>query len=122
MTEKKDIVEDLIEKAKPLLSNLSFGAVMGYCSARALKTVGKALSVIIGVGFISLQTAVSAGFIEVDWEKIRVSFVKQIDSDADGQVTAGDAKAYWKKFKQVMTYKIPAAGGFSLGFLYGVRN
>ena len=30
-------------------------------------------------------------------------------------------QTYWKKFKALMTNKIPSAGGFSFGFLYGVR-
>jgi uncharacterized membrane protein (Fun14 family) len=41
--------------------------------------------------------------------------------DKDGKVTAEDVIEYWKVLKKVLTYKLPSAGGFSLGFLYGVR-
>ena len=44
--EKKDQdpVERAIELAKPVLSQLSFGAVMGYCSGTAMKKIGKAVA------------------------------------------------------------------------------
>jgi uncharacterized membrane protein (Fun14 family) len=121
MTEKKDLVEQAIEKAKPILQNLGFGAVMGYCSGMAMKKVGKMLAVTIGVGFIALQTVVSLGYIKVDWDKVKVHFVKSVDTTGDGVLNADDAKVYWQKFKKLMTNKIPSAGGFSFGFLYGVR-
>ena len=120
--EKKDAVETALDTLKPILSNLSFGAVMGYCSGTALKKVGKALAVVIGVGFIGLQTAVSAGYIEVNWENVRVTFVNKIDTTGDGKLDFEDAKTYWKMLKKLLTNKIPSAGGFSLGFLYGVRS
>jgi uncharacterized membrane protein (Fun14 family) len=121
MTGKKDIVEEAIEKAKPVLANLSFGAVMGYCSGVALQKVGKALALLVGIGFVGLQTAASFGYIVIDWEKVRIDVVKSVDTTSDGTVSIEDAQAYWKKLKTLLTNKIPSAGGFSLGFLYGVR-
>lgn len=122
MTEKKDYVEQAIEKAKPFLQKLGFGSVMGYCSGLAMKKVGKALAVTIGVGFIALQTVVSLGYIEVDWNKLRLDFVKKVDKTGDGKLNADDAKVYWQKLRALLTNKIPSAGGFSLGFLYGVKT
>ena len=122
MTEKKDLVEQAIDKLKPILSNLSFGAVMGYCSGTAMKKVGKALAVVIGIGFIGLQSAASAGYIEVDWHKISGGIVAKMDVTGDGKVDTEDVKAYWKKIRGVLTNKVPAAGGFSLGFMYGVKS
>jgi uncharacterized membrane protein (Fun14 family) len=121
MTENKDIIERAIDQAKPILSNLSFGAIMGYCSGSAMKKVGKALAVVIGVGFIGLQTAVSAGYIEVDWAKISGGLLTKMDATGDGKFDGEDVKAYWKKIRAVLTNKVPAAGGFSLGFMYGVK-
>ena len=153
MTEAKDAVETAIDKLKPIMAKLSFGAIMGYCSAMALKKVGKALAVVVGVGFIGLQTAVSTGYLAVDWTKISDDIKKSADTNADGKIDTEDMKVrtsrlcqttspihrcmsrlltlticlldcsqvYWKKFKSIMTHKIPSAGGFSFGFLYGVR-
>ena len=39
----------------------------------------------------------------------------------DGKLDVEDAKAWWRKVKALLTHKVPSAGGFSLGFLYGVR-
>jgi uncharacterized membrane protein (Fun14 family) len=126
MTESKkeptDAIEKLLDKAKPIIAKISFGGVMGYCSGTALKKVGKALAFVIGCGFIGLQVAVSSGYIDVDWNKVRDDAVGKMDSDKDGKLTAADAKEYWKKLRALLTNKIPGAGGFGLGFLYGVKH
>ena len=41
--------------------------------------------------------------------------------DGDGELTVKDAKVYWSKVKKILTYNLPSAGGFSLGFMYGLR-
>mmetsp|Transcript_3244 Transcript_3244/g.3602 ORF Transcript_3244/g.3602 Transcript_3244/m.3602 type:complete len:122 (-) Transcript_3244:375-740(-) len=110
-----------LEKAKPILAKLSFGSIVGYCSAAAAKTVGKAAAVLAGLSFIVVQSAVYSGYVEVDWEKIQGDAIKKIDTDGDGQITVDDAKNYWGKVKQILTNKIPSAGGFSIGFMYGLQ-
>ena len=122
MTEKKDVIETLIEKSKPVIGNLTFGCVMGYCSGVALQKVGKALAVVVGMGFVGLQGAAHLGYIQIDWEKIRISVVNSMDQNKDGKINTEDVKVYWKQFKKVMVHRVPSAGGFSLGFLYGVRS
>merc|ERR1712130_123500 len=122
MTENKDPVEEALEKAKPLLAQASFGGVMGYCSGMALKKVGRAVAFLVGVTFIGLQTAVSMGYIDVDWSKVKDDAVKTIDKTGDGKLDVEDAKEYWRILKDMLTNKLPSAGGFSLGFLYGVRS
>jgi len=44
------------------------------------------------------------------------------DTDGDGELTTADLKNYWITVKKVLTNKIPSAGGFSIGFLYGVKH
>ena len=119
--EKPDAVEKLLDKAKPLFAKISFGGVMGYCSGTALKKVGKSLAFVIGCGFIGLQVAVSTGYIDVDWTKVKDDAIKKADIDKDGKLTSNDAKEYWKKLKALLTNKIPGSAGFGLGFMYGVR-
>lgn len=87
----------------------------------ALKTIGKAVAVLVGITFIGLQSAASMGYIEIDWEKIRLSIKSKVDTNEDGALNTDDMKEYWRRFKKLMTNKLPDAGGFSLGFLYGVR-
>lgn len=87
----------------------------------ALKKIGKAVAFVIGVGFIGVQSAVHAGYINVDWGKIQEDAIKPIDTTGDGKLDIEDAKVWWKKLKALLTKELPGAGGFSLGFLTGVR-
>ena len=89
---KKDLVEEAIEKAKPVLAKISFGAVMGYCSGIALKKVGKMLAFIVGLGFIGLQTAQSTGYLAVDWSKIVDDLKMKADTNDDGGIDGEDVK------------------------------
>jgi uncharacterized membrane protein (Fun14 family) len=82
MVEHKDTdpVEQALEKLKPVLQQVSFGSVVGYCSGTALKKIGKAMAFVIGVGFISLQSAANAGYIDVNWGKLQEDAIKPIDT------------------------------------------
>jgi len=42
--------------------------------------------------------------------------------DADGKLTAKDAKEYWRRFKDIMITRLPGASGFSMGFAFGVKH
>mmetsp|Transcript_25181 Transcript_25181/g.62079 ORF Transcript_25181/g.62079 Transcript_25181/m.62079 type:complete len:125 (-) Transcript_25181:237-611(-) len=116
-----DPVESALDKLKPIVSKISFGSVVGYCSGMALKKVGKAVAFVIGVGFIGVQSAVYSGYITVDWGKVSGDAMKPLDTTGDGKVDIEDAKEWWKRLKAMLTSELPGAGGFSLGFLTGVR-
>ena len=120
---KDDVVSQALEKAGPAFANLSFGGLMGFCSGMALKKIGRAMAIVIGTGFVALQLAVSSGYIEgVNYTKIRDDCAKTLDINKDGKLDEKDAKEWWEIFKNVMVHKLPSAGGFSLGFLYGVKT
>uniref|UniRef100_A0A7S1Z4Q8 Uncharacterized protein n=1 Tax=Trieres chinensis TaxID=1514140 RepID=A0A7S1Z4Q8_TRICV len=119
-SDASDAISKALDKMKPAMSKMTFGAFVGYCSGVAAKKVGKAIAAAIGMGFIALQGAVYTGYVEVDWKKVQNDAVTKIDTDADGKITIDDAKTYWQKLKKILTNKVPDAGGFSLGFLYGV--
>ena len=80
MVENNDPVETTIDKLKPMISQISFGSFVGYCSGTALKRIGKVIAFAIGVSFIGLQSAVSAGYIDVNWEKVQEDAIKPIDT------------------------------------------
>mmetsp|Transcript_25182 Transcript_25182/g.62081 ORF Transcript_25182/g.62081 Transcript_25182/m.62081 type:complete len:89 (-) Transcript_25182:41-307(-) len=75
-----DPVESALDKLKPIVSKISFGSVVGYCSGMALKKVGKAVAFVIGVGFIGVQSAVYSGYITVDWGKVSGDAMKPLDT------------------------------------------
>jgi uncharacterized membrane protein (Fun14 family) len=81
MVENKDNdpVTAALEKAKPIISQMSFGSIMGFCSGYALKKVGKAAAVVVGCGFVALQTAASYGYIKLDWARISDDAQKTLD-------------------------------------------
>jgi uncharacterized membrane protein (Fun14 family) len=119
---KQDMVQQALATVKPVVGNVTFGTVMGYCSATAMKKIGQVLAILVGITFVSLQVAVHSGYIQVDWNKIQIGFKEKIDATGDGKINMDDAKVYWKKVKEVLTHRLPAAGGFSFGFLYGLRS
>jgi uncharacterized membrane protein (Fun14 family) len=46
----------------------------------AFRRVGRAFGVVVGIGFMGVQAASSAGYLEVDWEKIKVDVIKPLDA------------------------------------------
>jgi uncharacterized membrane protein (Fun14 family) len=81
MVENKpdDAIERALEQLKPILSKLSFGMFAGYTSGYATKKIGKVAAVLVGVGFIFLQSLAAAGYIEIDWLKVQDTAVKRMD-------------------------------------------
>lgn len=77
---KPDAVESALQKATPFLSNITFGGLMGFTSGYALKKVGKALAVVVGVAFIAMQGAVYGGYLDINWAKIKDSSVQKVDT------------------------------------------
>ena len=69
-----------IEAAKPILAKASFGSVVGFCSGYAVKQAGKLAAVVIGTGFIAVQTAASLGYIDVNWTKVKDDAIKSVDT------------------------------------------
>lgn len=75
-----DTILTTIDAAKPILAKISFGSMMGYCSGYAMKKIGRVAAVVLGCGFIAVQTCVSYGYLDVDWEKVRNDAVKRVDT------------------------------------------
>jgi len=61
-----------------------------------------------------------SGYVSVDWKKLQDDAVSKVDVDGDGELTVSDAKVYWEKAKKILTLNIPSAGGFTMGFMYGL--
>jgi len=75
-----DAMTIAIDAAKPIIAKISFGSVLGYCSGYAVKEVGKVAAVILGAGFIAVQTCVSYGYIQVDWDKVKDDAIRKVDT------------------------------------------
>mmetsp|Transcript_6132 Transcript_6132/g.14883 ORF Transcript_6132/g.14883 Transcript_6132/m.14883 type:complete len:126 (-) Transcript_6132:1558-1935(-) len=117
-----DIVQQFIDKNKDSFGQIGFGGAMGYCSGMAFRRVGKIFGLMIGVGFMGLQTAKSYGYIDVDWNKIKGDAIAPLDLNKDGKVDGKDVEVFWKKSQAILKDSIPESGGFSAGFLLGARR
>ena len=73
------IDDKILEKARPIAANVTFGGLMGFCSGFALKKTGKAIAYLVGITFVALQIAVAYGYINVNWAKIEDDTMKKLD-------------------------------------------
>ena len=80
MDDNKDAMSKAIDKLKPVITQLSFGSVMGYCSGYATKKIGKAAAFAVGVGFICMQGLVSTGYLNINWGKVKDDAIKSVDT------------------------------------------
>jgi uncharacterized membrane protein (Fun14 family) len=92
--DEPDPVATAIDKLKPLATQISFGSIMGFCSGYALKKAGKAAAIVVGTGFIALQTASSYGYIKMDWKRISDDAVKRVDAVSDSLLFFGVLTVY----------------------------
>jgi len=80
------------------------------------------MSVVFGLGFITLQTLSYSGYIQVDHEKLKEGIENILDLNEDGIVDGKDAELAKNKIMKVLGYNMPAGGGFGAGFLGGIRS
>ena len=76
----EDPMASAIDRAKPILAKVSFGSIVGYCSGVALKKAGKLAAVVLGAGFVALQTCASYGYLTIDWDKVKGDAIKKVDT------------------------------------------
>mmetsp|Transcript_18666 Transcript_18666/g.24492 ORF Transcript_18666/g.24492 Transcript_18666/m.24492 type:complete len:91 (+) Transcript_18666:318-590(+) len=86
------------------------------------KKVGRAAAVVIGVGFMGLQTLSYSGYIQVDHATIKKDVENFMDLNKDGKVDEEDGKEAMNKLMEVFEYNLPSGSGFGVGFLGGLRS
>lgn len=119
--------DDAVSKAamalNPIVSKLGFGGMLGASAGYALKKIGKIAAFGTGCLFILFQGAAYAGYIDIHWNAVEAKVQEQLDLDGDGKVDMKDAVVVWKRYiKPMLTYHLPSAGGFSLGFFLGLKH
>lgn len=117
----EDAVDAVIDQIMPYVQKLGFGGIMGVCTGVALKRLGNQAAGVIGLGFVCLQGLAYMGYIDIDYGKVKDDAKKLVDQDGDGKLTSKDVKMLWHKIRDMLTYHLPGMGGFSAGFLIGVR-
>lgn len=95
--------------------------LFGYCSGYAMRSAMKAGALACGVGFISLQALNYYGYIDVKWGKIQKEFENQLDLNKDGKVDAQDIAHLRDATLRMLTWGLPSAAGFGVGFFIGLK-
>lgn len=113
-------IQDAIDSGVP--TQLSYGFVSGYCSGMALKKVGRAAAVVLGLGFVTLQTLSYQGYIQVDHVKMKKQVLDFFDFNEDGKIDGKDRSVATRKVMEVLQFNLPAGGGFGAGFIGGLRS
>ncbi|MDD3148364.1 MAG: FUN14 domain-containing protein [Candidatus Riflebacteria bacterium] len=95
---------------KFMLATLGGGGIAGWAVGYTLKKFAKLLALVVGVAFISLQVLAFNSFITIDWERIKSAVPGEtIEKSASGVMS-------------VITYNLPFAGSFLVGFWLGFRK
>ena len=112
--------QEVIDSGVP--TQISYGFICGYSSGFALKKIGKVASVILGLGFVTLQSLSYAGYIEVDHGKLKKEVENVLDLNNDGKLDDQDASSAYNKIMEVLQFNMSGGSGFVAGFVGGLRS
>jgi len=104
----------------PLGGQLTLGSTLGVCAGVALRFAGKAAGICVGASFCLLQGLAYNGYVDVNWRKMERDYLKLLDADNDGKVTASDLGVFANKALDVLAFNLPASTGFVAGLMYGI--
>lgn len=119
-TEVGSKVAEAVETGVP--TQLSYGFMSGFCSGYALKKAGKMAAIVLGGGFMALQTLAYSGYVEVDHGKLKKDIEGMMDLNKDGKVDTEDLNKASEDIMEVLSFGLPAGAGFGAGFIFGLRQ
>ena len=97
-------------EGKFMVATLGGGGIAGWAVGYTLKKVAKVVAIFLGVTFITLQYLAYKHIITVDWTKVQNAVDKQhLEKSAEGLMS-------------MLTYNLPFAGSFLVGFWLGFRK
>lgn len=89
---------------------LGTGGLAGWAVGYTLKKFAKLAAIIVGISFLSIQLLAFNHFITIDWERIKAAVPDEsIENSGMALMSA-------------VTYNIPFAGTFLVGFWMGFRK
>lgn len=94
------------------LPDIGLGTLLGLATGYAVKMIGRAALLAVGLLFIGVQLLVYAGVITVDWLKLQALTEPLLRQGREG---FGD----W--FSRVFLANLPFGGSFVAGFFLGLR-
>jgi uncharacterized membrane protein (Fun14 family) len=97
----------------PLLSQVGFGAAVGFVMGFTLKKIGKLAAFMLGCLFIFLQVLSYYGIITIQWEPIRAWWAQFVAPEA--------LQGRWEIVRAILFSNLPACGGAIPGFVLGFK-
>lgn len=97
-------------EGKFVLTSLGGGGIAGWAVGFTLKKLAKVLAIILGISFLSIQYLAYKKIVTVDWNKVQDVVDQQKLESASGELMSA------------MTYNLPFAGSFLIGFWLGFRK
>eukprot|EP01068_Selenidium_serpulae_P008986 Selendium_serpulae@DN5124_c0_g3_i1.p1 len=97
------------------------GTLFGIASGYAAKKTAQAGLLVCGLGFASLQALNYCGYVDVKWQKISDDLTSTLDLNEDGKVDREDVRKMKDSALKVLTWGLPSAAGFGLGFMWGLK-
>lgn len=89
------------------LGTLGFGGIAGWSVGYTVKKIAKTAALVLGIAFIVIQGLAYHQFITVDWSKFEKG------------VNGGSFDAFYQWGMAFLTYNLPFAGTFLVGFFIG---
>ncbi|GAB4270470.1 MAG: FUN14 domain-containing protein [Candidatus Rifleibacteriota bacterium] len=104
------LLESMPPELKFTIVTLGSGGIAGWAVGFTLKKFAKLAALIVGVAFITIQYLAFNRYITIDWERIRQSVPDETIEQS------------WTSLMSMLTYNLPFAGAFLVGFWMGFRK
>ncbi|CAK0782661.1 hypothetical protein CVIRNUC_005856 [Coccomyxa viridis] len=123
--QKADTIDEyssrLVKLYWPIMANLGFSGAVGLATGLALRAVGQAVAIALGILFIIIQGGAYLGFVEVKWATVHREVIRRLDINRDGTFDATDFKSLLASSLAILSQGVPSVGGFLAGFALAVK-
>jgi uncharacterized membrane protein (Fun14 family) len=104
------LLDNLPPEVRFAAFNLGSGGIAGWAVGFTLKKFAKLAALVVGTVFMAIQYLAYKRYITIDWERIRES----VPDEAIEQS--------YSELMSVLTFNLPFAGAFVVGFWLGFRK
>jgi uncharacterized membrane protein (Fun14 family) len=104
------MLDSMPPEIKFTLLTLGSGGIAGWAVGYTLKKFAKLAALVVGVAFIAIQYLAYNQYITIDWDRIRQSVPNE------------SIERSYTELMSVLTYNLPFAGSFIVGFWLGFRK
>ena len=104
------LLESMPPEVKFAILTLGSGGIAGWAVGFTLKKMAKLAALAVGVSFMAIQYLAYNRFITIDWDRIRQSVPNE------------SIERSYAELMSVLTYNLPFAGAFLVGFWLGFRK